>query len=144
MVAAELNIVVDEIEVRFRPNEKVVKDVKLNPASHVPQKVIGTDEVRAGEEAASHEALVKTDAFATNSAFQLGRCVFTQRRRKDGVEVVKNGTKRQESLREIPGCAPGHVATYAKMVEEQNVAAETRKYASPNGLREEITSSIEG
>src|SRR5215831_1528087 len=101
MGSAELEVVVDKVEVGLRPDEDAMTGVYLNSASYMPEEMIGADKVRAGEKIAGDKVLVEAHALSAEASLQFSRGFLPQRRSKHSVKVVKNRTKGQKPLGEI-------------------------------------------
>lgn len=143
MIAAEFKIVANKVEVRFRPDENVVEGVEFHSSSYVAQQVIRTGEVRAGKEAASNEGLIKAYALASDSTFHFQCRLLAQRRRKNGIEVIKDRTEGLESLGKIPCGPPEDLTADPEMMGQQNIGANGGKHSTADRLWEKITGSIE-
>src|SRR6266704_4886713 len=88
--SSELNVVVNNIEVGFRPDKYVVPYIKAQTASNVAQKMIAADKIGAATESgALQSGRVKTKAFRTDSGLQFRLRPFAQRRRIDCVNVIE-------------------------------------------------------
>lgn len=142
VIAAELKIVANKVEVRLWPDKDVVDGVELYANADVPQQVIGAGEVCTREEAAGNKGLIKAYAFAPESTLQIKGCLLSQRRRKDSVEVVKDGPEWLESLGEISRSSPEDLTTDSKVMNEQHVGTDGGKHTAANGLGEEVAGSI--
>jgi len=143
VIAAELKIVPNKVEVGFRPNENVMDRIEFDSSSYVAQQVIGTGKVRTREEAASNERLVKADAFASDTTFHFQRRLLAQRRGKNGIEVIKDRAEGLKSLRKISGGPPENLAADSEMMGQQNIGANGRKHSAADRLWEEVTGRIE-
>lgn len=142
VIAAELKIVANKVEVRLRPDEDVVDCVELYSHPDVSQQVIGAGEVGTREEAAGNKGLIKAYALASNSTLQIKGCSLSQRRRKDGIEIIEDGPEWLESLRDIARSSPEDLTTDSNVMNEQHVSTDGGKHATANGLREEVAGSI--
>lgn len=118
VVAAELEIVADEVIMNFRPHKNVVESIELDPASYMGQQVIGAGEIGAGEEATGKEGLIKADTLPAHAGLQFCCRLLAQRWSKNSIEIIKNRAERQEALGEIFGGPPGDLASNAKMMKQ--------------------------
>jgi len=143
MSSAELEVVVDKVEVGLRPDEDAMTGVYLNSTSYMPEEMIGADKVSAGEKIAGDKVLVEAHALPAEPGLQFSRGFLPQRWSKHSVKVVENRTKGQKPLGEIACGSPGDLAANPEMMKEKEVAAEARKYASAYRLGKEVAGSIE-
>src|ERR1700690_1292742 len=94
LAGAELVIVVNQVQMRFRTHEKVSPDVELHTATDVPEKVIRAHIVGASEKVAVINARIEARALRATARHRLDAQPLPQPRRIDCVDIVKNRPKR--------------------------------------------------
>ena len=131
---AELDVVVDEIEIGLGLNKETSTRKHPKSRAHVHQKVIAAGEVGTAESRAIEERLVKTDGFPANAALQIGLRSLADIRSVDRIEVGKDGPVRLEKDIYILVGPPGNLAANPKVLFEKEIAAKGRITAATQGL----------
>ena len=144
MVVAELEIVADKVDTRFRPYEETAERVKLNACAHISQQVVAAHKIGAGERSAGNKVLVETNALAAQPTHEFQGCMFSERRGVYGINVVKDWPEFGKVVGGVAGRAPRYLAAYSEVLEQQEVGAEAGEHATSYILGKEISRRING
>lgn len=144
MIVTELKIVANEVNSRFRPDEKTAEGIKLNARAHIAQQVVAAHKIRAGKCSAGHKVLIKANALAAKTSHQFKRSVLSERWGVHGIDVIEDGPEWSKTAGEVLLGAPRYFAANSKMFEQQEVAAEAGEDSSAYILRKEIAGGVGG
>jgi len=124
VIRAELEIVIDEVKTRFRPNKESVPGIKLDSAAEVTVEVITRLIIGAGIGSAG-STRIEAAAQGANAAHELQVGVTHKLRGVDGIEIPKQRPKVEAAtvVRRLR-CLPENFRSNAKVVIEEHVPAE--------------------
>jgi len=132
---AEFKVVVDEVEVRFRPNEDAVGYVKTKSATNVHEKMVAALEVSAAGKRAGEEWLIKTEALQPDATLQICLNLLSQGWTIHGVEIIKDRPVGVEENVHILMGPPRYFSANAEVFfDKQEVAAKSWIAATTNAL----------
>src|ERR1700744_3622859 len=134
MGSAEFNIVVNEIEVRFRPDKDARRCIETNAGAHLAKEVIAADEIRATYKVAVNEWRIEMDALRANSGSEFSLGFPAQRGRIHGINIVETWTEGLYSLIQILAGANCGIKRHANIVVPQKVQSKIGISASANRL----------
>ncbi len=128
--AAELDVVVNEINVGLGANKNTLPDVKPQPPADMSHEVARSRIIRTAGEPAVEILLIEAKTLGANTRlyFRLNPADLGC---KHPVKVVENGTVRLKSSIDVLAGSPCNLAAHSNAVEEKEVAAENWVRAAP-------------
>src|SRR5712692_7848522 len=140
----EFDVVMDSVIVCLRPEENIVPEIKTNATADVAQEMVGGRKIRTGDEGTGEERLIEPGAGDADSTLQLKRRLFPQRWRVNSIEVIKDGTKRLDSLVCVLFGPPVHLEAESEVVPHEVIGAKARKCSAAHRLRLVANSGARG
>ena len=128
---AELIVIVNEVQVGFRPDKQISPDVVAKARAEVPVEMIAADVICAAHKTARISSLIEPKVLAADSSHQLGPELLPQLRGPYTVKVIKYRAIRLVSAIVILSGSPCGLALYADMMAYQNIGAEAGIQPAP-------------
>jgi len=133
VVRAVVDVIVDQVEARFRADEEAAVGIEFNAAAEIGIEVVaGRDQAATATPAARTDiAGIEVSVESTDAAHEFNCNVGGDFGGIHGVEIVKNWTK-IESISELRGqvvvalgSSPEHLRSDAEVMPEGDIAADT-------------------
>lgn len=133
--AAELNIVVHFIQMRFRPDENFWGHIQPDGGAKLSKEVIAAHEIRTAGERALKSRRIKSHTLSPDSRGKFQLRALPQWWCIHGIHVIEKGPERQLPLVKILVGAESRVKSDSQIVKEKKIQAKRRICASPDGLQ---------